>query len=625
MKKEITYPKFVKHGVGANHRAYPLGANLRVFGADTETYYGKPHTLQMYDGERLSFAYVESTTVFDAFTSYVAPKCRSRGVNIVYFHYLRFDMPVLFIEKRMEIYEQISDIEFDYHGWEVKMLFGKVNKATLRKDDITFHIFDSWAFTQAGLAASLDMYKIPHPKLEKSKALESCIGRRRFDRLSHANPLRVEFESYAKQDAVSEFHLAKAIMQKHEEYKVRPSISLPQFAARVFRHHFFKQSEVIEFPPKPCVKASELSYHGGKNGYYLDKPSIIEDAYEVDISSAYPYAMSQLPQFMEGVYIRTNKYDPDCPGVYRISGAQLGKYPIVFDHEFKPVKGKFKNLWISGFELACALKSSDVAFTVHEGWLWMADRTYTHNPMSEYISHFYKLKQASNREDANYYFYKTMMNGLYGKFCQVTTIKKIIDVCERRMTVDHIYDSVTNTFVAAETKHVAGGLYNPFIATQITGFVRKYLWELETKYEAFHSATDAIKTTIKPEFVPGLGGLKIETFGRCYAFRNKLYLHYAKDFSYCNHKPEKISLWDGRQHLCKYGLHGFKGEASDLHNARHKLINGEAHEYEYDHMIGLREGFKHKEAICSMVSRRETLSLNKIPLHLPRQMVTISG
>jgi len=109
--------------------------------------------------------------------------------------------------------------------------------------------------------------------------------------------------------------------------------------------------------------------------------------------------------------------------------------------------------------------------------------------------------------------------------------------------------------------------------------------------------------------VPGLGGLKVETFGRCYAFRNKLYLHFAKSDRFCKHDLSKIKIWDGEQHLCKFGLHGFKGSEIDLFKARHKILKGEAYKYSYNHIVGLREGFRRKEVICDMVKRHEILQL----------------
>ncbi len=133
-------------------------------------------------------------------------------------------------------------------------------------------------------------------------------------------------------------------------------------------------------------------------------------------------------------------------------------------------------------------------------------------------------------------------------------------------------------------------------------------------------------------------------FGRCYLFRNKLYLHFAKDTSLCGHNLEKGWLyvnaseanllrevgpspktgfsydaaqdkkmgklfdWDG-QHLCKYGLHGFKGSVFLLYRRSADLLREGHFDYAYDHMVSLREGKLRGEVICDMTSRREHLCL----------------
>lgn len=622
MIKDVQYPQFVFGGIKANHRGIPDPKNLRIFGGDNETVQGEPHTVQLYDGHDLLFEYVTPETVFKTWAGYLFDHSRDRGVNICYVHYLRFDCPVIFYEKRLAIYEQVSEVKFQYKGFDCEILFGKINKITLRRLGRTVHILDSWSFTQASLARSLEMYKLDARKLDKSKALQETIGRVRYNELAPSDPLRLEFEEYAKVDATSEYALGVKIMDFHREYKVRPCISLPQFAARVFRHHFFDKEEVIPFPPASVLTAAELSYHGGKNGFYFDKPTVVEDAYEVDISSAYPYAMTKLPQMIKGDYIHVREFDEDCVGIYRVSGVDRGKYPLIFDHEFKPVRGPFENLWVSGYEVARALKAKNVEIEVHEGWVWVPDPSYTHNPMADYVRHFYKLKEQTPKSDPNYYFYKIMLNGLYGKFVQTTEIRSVevlddekddgkSDKSKRsRVPTDYKWDDVLSKFIKSERIHKAGGLYNPFIATLITGYVRGYLYDLEKKYEAFHSATDAVKTTRKPRGIDGLGGLKVETYGRCYSFRNKLYLHFARSNAYCGHDLSKIKIFDhDGQHLCKFGLHGFKGKAADLFAAKDKLLRGEPYEYEYDHMIGLREGFRRHETICAFTKRTETLKL----------------
>lgn len=616
MIKTVTYPIFVTAGIKANHRATPLDANLRLFAADNETFEGRPHYLTITDGKTLFAEYVNEKNVFERFRDFTFERCRLRGVNVCYFHVLSFDDLILLFEKRRAIYEQGSDYHFEFKGCEIEGLHGKINTMTIKYKGRTLKLLDSYSFTSASLDNSFKMFKIPAEKLAKPPRL----GMIRYDLLDPQDPERLYFEKYAGADTTGLFKLAGKIIDFHREYDVRLSLSLPQFAARVFRHHFFERDEVIPFPPLDCARAAELSYHGGKNRADEDCPKIVEDAYEGDISSAFPYAMAQLPQMVKGVYAKTDKYLDFAPGIYRVSGSDRGRYPLIFDHAFKkaPV---FKNIWITGHELKRALVSKDIEIEVHEGWVWHADATYKHNPLKEYVEHFYNLKDKTPKTDPNYAFYKLALNGAYGKFCQAVAIEEREwledpEAATESIGTEYRWDEAIGDYVRISREHRAGGLYNPFIATQITGHTRGYLYDLETKYGSFHSATDAIKSTNRPAPSPGLGGLKIETFGRCYVFRNKLYLHYARSNKFCGHDlkapPEKYWMkhrdHDG-QHLCKYGLHGFKGSLDDLVKNRRSLIAGKSMPYKYNHMIRLREGLKRKEVICSMVPRNEVLVL----------------
>jgi hypothetical protein len=616
--KKVTYPKFVLAGIKANHRGTPVSENLRLFAADTETENGNPHYLTATDGDDLLARYVNGKNVFSTFRDFIFPKCRHRGVNVCYFHVLNFDTLVLLFEKRRAIYEQGSEYSFSYKGCKIEGLHGKINSMTIHYRDKTLKILDSYAFTSASLENSLQMFKVPAEKLPKPKGL----GKTRFDLLPANHPDRIYFEKYSVNDTTALHKLATKIVAFHREYDVRLSISLPQFAARVFRHHFFKRGETIPFPPLDCARAAELSYHGGKNRGDDDLPRIVEDAYEIDISSAFPYAMSLLPQMVKGAYMKTKRFLKKAPGVYLVSGEDRGRYPLIYNHAFKHVR-RFKKTWITGHELSRALVSKDITIEIHEGWVWLADAKYKHNALRDYVLHFYGLKEKTSKDDPNYSFFKLCLNGGYGKFAQAVAIElrewlEDPDASTESVGVDYRWDEAVGDYVKISREHKAGGLYNPFIATQITGHTRAYLYDLENKYGSFHSATDAIKTTSRVKPSPGLGGLKIETYGRCYAFRNKLYLHYAKTNNYCGHnlnaKPEKFWMKhrdrDG-QHLCKYGLHGFKGSLDDLVAARHDLIAGRPLEYTYNHMIRLREGLKRKEAVCSMVPRREVLDLKR--------------
>ena len=535
----------------------------------------------------------------------------------------------MFFNQRLEIYKQGSSFNLDVGGYNATGVFGKVNFFTIKRQNFRLLVLDSFAFTQTGLARSLKMFRIAQAKLTPPKGLGSRKLRSK------------EFENYARQDSIAQYHLGLKILEYHNKYKVRPCVSLPQFASRVFRHYFIQKNEVIKFPPIPCVRGAELSYHGGKNHYHFDKPRVVENVYEADIISAYPYAMSKLPQFSEGKYSRVYSYTPGFCAVYRVTGMVTGGYPLIFDHSFNPVMGPFENLWITGFELELAMKSPYIQIECKEGWIWEPSPSYKHSPLAEYVKHFFELKQKTPKTDPNYHFYKIAMNALYGKFQQAIEQRETVIVDDGKgnpvaMGLNGRFDSALGCIVSVNSQFKAGGLYNPFIATQITAFVRAMLYRYEVQYEALHSATDAIKTTHKIKSSSGLGGFKIEAFGRCYFFRNKLYLHFSKSFEYCSHNKREDGspkskdelqkmIWDKGQHLCKYGLHGYKGTVEDLYANRERLLSGGFYEYEYDHMVGLREGLRRRETVCDMTRRKERLSLTKNSLSVINRVEVQGG
>lgn len=122
-------------------------------------------------------------------------------------------------------------------------------------------------------------------------------------------------------------------------------------------------------------------------------------------------------------------------------------------------------------------------------------------------------------------FYKLCLNSLYGKF-----------IARHR-------DFETGD-------KIGGSMFDPSIASLITGFVRAKIHRLEHKYNALHTATDGLitqKTPKKSDLGINLGDLKQENYGPCLILRNKLYLHY-----------------DESGKLIKSGLHGFEGSPDEL-------------------------------------------------------------
>lgn len=654
------------NGVTENHRGFPKHGNIRVFGADTETCKGNIYTFQIASQGEETLTRTTPERAFKDLMTWLEPRILDNGVNLVFFHNLRFDVTVLFKDFHESMYDQYNEIRLERDGYVLFMFYGRVNVVSVWKDlggfvcpshgeipnEATVKVgyqtlcgdprhgsptvvrrnlgtlvkwIDSAAFCPPGsksLMAALKIYGVPYKKMKAPEGLG-----------------RVElqggaFDEYALNDARAEEALGNAILALHKEYDISPCISLPQLSARILRHHFFKPKESFPFPPEACRLAAELSYHAGKNGFYVRR-GVYENLIEYDINSAFPKAMREMPQMVRGKYVHTRRYVPRVMGIYRVSGIPRRgmRYPLVFDASFKPCRQKFTSEWVTGYEWELIKRDKNYAVRLHEGWTWKHNKNYAHSPLCEFVEKFWHLK-ATTPKGPKRDTYKNILNSLYGKFAACVQQHKMVDTKFGLIQVDDEDGAVFSS----------GALYHPFIATQITGYVRARLYELETQGEALHAATDSIKSRRQLSTSEELGGIKKEVYGRCYLFRNKLYLHFAKDVSLCGHDLKKGWLyvndedrnvlhdvrdafktgfrydhledringklfdWDG-QHLCKYGLHGFKGSVFMLFRHAAQFLQDGHFDYTYNHMVALREGILRKEVICDMTTRREHICL----------------
>lgn len=639
-----------QNGLLENHRAYPSEDKLRIFGGDTETVEGEPYTLQLAGPKDEMMEKVTGDTIFQVMMRWLVPRSIDKGINLVWFHNLNFDLRVIFHKNLQSIYDQYNDIRLERDGFVIKMLYGRVNQADIWEDfggylcpdcpdpipkDATdfdgkkrvctrhvnkepgvrrnlgkkVRLMDSAAFCPPGgksLVSALHIYEVPYKKFKQPDGL----GTRRL--------WTKEFKEYALNDARAERALGRKIMDLHREYDVTTCVSLPQLASRILRHHYFLPKESMPFPPEECRLASELSYHAGKNGFYV-KRGVYENCYEFDINSAFPKAMRELPQMVKGRYERVNNFKNDRIGIYRISGSCRGvKIPAIFNHDFTAVKEKtsFKNLWVTGYEIECLKKDPAYDFEIKKGWVWEPDTRYNHSPLKEFVDRFWHLKNVTPKGPKRD-TYKNILNSLYGKFAACVEHRPYVETHVGLVSVTDTRDP-HNYFVA-------GSLYNPFVATQITGYVRKEIYEYEKEGEALHTATDSIKSLKNLPTSDELGGLKKEVFGRCWLFRNKLYLHFSRDNQTCGHdlragwigergRDGKFGLFEKTrgepsQHLCKWGLHGFKGSVRELFERRHELMDKGFIDYEFNHMVNLREGIRRGETPSQMLTRQERLQL----------------
>lgn len=596
MLKNIDIKPNILEGLSGSKKGCPT--RYKLFGGDTETVNGKPMTLQLWNGvdeNNIYFEWVNEKNIFSKFIDYMTSNILLGYPNIYYFHNLKFDLGIIFYPY-LDRFQQVSNVKFIYKGIKVNAIYSQTCMVKFYYRKTTIYMLDSMSFMSGG---SLDHWAKTLDLPQKKMARPEGIGEIDYRDLPDSDEKKKYFIEYAKCDVITQWYLGDWIMKQHKKYDVPVAVSSANFSAKVFKRSYLPIQDNIPFPPKDCLNGALLSYHGGRNGYYWNKPAIFENCCEVDISSSYPYAMVSIPNFVDCEYKLVKDFIPNMEGIYEIVGTYNAcKYPPFFTHDLKTLEnGTQFRLWLTSYEIREALKDK----TLQEG-KWQVTRGYVIvpanrtviNPFSDFVNEFYSKKEIKGIDKAERHMYKIILNSLYGKFIQTIHDDFRINVSEqeeieRGFEIRQKKNGGIEVVHTVNNKHifVAGGLFQPVIATMITGFARAYLHRLEHHYKAIHSSTDSVKfnaNLLEPEKIASyrrklagnkdkgiLGSSCVEVIGKCILLRNKLYLHY-------NEKGE----------IEKQAFHGFAGRQKELL----QVINTRDCNYTIKKIMKIREAFR---------------------------------
>lgn len=489
--------------------------NRKNIGVDTETLKnGEPQTLQYWEPSG-KYSWIEWTSgkkSIDDFINYIEVLPANETAYILWGFNLNFDLGSLFYEIKEILFE--GRFKFEYRGWRINGVYGNTVFVDFFKGKRKIYLRDAAKFYHGSLQKVGAMVKPDLPKLKHPRGLGSNVRFKKSDKT---------FCDYAMRDAELAYWIGEAICEMHDHYDISITVSIAQMASKVFRHKFMARD--IPRPPKALEKAAERCYHGGRNNLTVS-PGLYKSVYSLDITSAYPAAMRELPSLYNSKLYKKFKSTKLIPkfSICKIWGEiKPCKWPILFDDEFKSLEGEVKGQWVTGFELNEALRMGEIELKKCEGWFYDYEKDKFESPFKAYVDEFFHLK-ATEKNSIKRETYKGLCNHAYGKFIQ-TTAKNMVD---DELPITRIIHDLEKDKISVNDLREAGGMYHPFAAGQITGHCRVHLHQLEHKYKAIHSSTDSVFTTIKPKEISGLGGVKIEAFGNVLIFRNKVYIFYAK-------------------------------------------------------------------------------------------------
>jgi|SaaInlStandDraft_2_1057019.scaffolds.fasta_scaffold06128_2 hypothetical protein len=249
--------------------------------------------------------------------------------------------------------------------------------------------------------------------------------------------------------------------------------------------------------PESVANFAWNSYFGGR--FEMMQRGFIGKAHIYDINSAYPYAISQLPDLTEGDWYRGDEIVPNATvGFFKIS-VDIDDMKIVCPFPFR------KNnsiVYPSGkFVTHCTLQElqviDDVSYVILDSVQFVPHTKK--KPYKKFINNLYnKRLELKRNNDPMQLPIKIILNSIYGKTGQITNNR-------------------------------VGGMFNPVIFAYITGFTRAMLYQFMKKHQLENHivafATDSICTTKKLNVnSQKLGGFSFEASGDdCYFLQNGFY------------------------------------------------------------------------------------------------------
>src|SRR5258708_2995032 len=158
-----------------------------------------------------------------------------------------------------------------------------------------------------------------------------------------------------------------------------------------------------------------------------------------DFESAYPYAMTQVPDPSTCEYRDIEEpmdYEEERwrgrYGNILVSGRGLNeRYPALFTHnkitgKLQPVNGVFKEVWASIPEVVCGVESGRIEIeTIHKGVELVGTSEYS--ALRAFVLKMHEIKQSCERGNPLYLLAKLLMNSLNGKFLEIIHQPIVID------------------------------------------------------------------------------------------------------------------------------------------------------------------------------------------------------
>jgi len=299
-----------------------------------------------------------------------------------------------------------------------------------------------------------------------------------------------------------------------------------------FRHRFMKDKIYIH-NHEEALKLERSCYKGGRcEAFYIGIPEE-EEFFYLDVNSMYPSVMIK-----EKYPVKLVHYERNCSLSFLKEKVKdylvCAHVRVKIDFPAFPVKVKEKTFYPVG-EFDCFLSTPEILFALRRGKILKVYSVAFYEGreiFSDYVRYFYSRRlEAKERGDkTQQYFFKLMLNSLYGKFGQKSVGWEKIGECDPSIEeYETVVDSGTgkrytirkHNGIIEQTKQPEESFNSfPAIAAHVTAYARMYLFsliEMAGIENVFYTDTDSLITNrrgyenLKSMIDPKeLGKLKLE-------------------------------------------------------------------------------------------------------------------
>jgi len=477
------------------YRIREMGKPKPVRAFDTETYRGRAFLLCDSDGN----AY-EIKDTLDAL-EVLANNRFNRSIN--FFFNIDFDVRAILSYLPKEILTDLyvlNEVEVgEYYIYYIPRKFLKVRKG---KRGVSY--FDLYQFVNCSLEKACSKYLNLH---------KTDIGETHWESKEWIEENYEKIVYYCKNDARITAKLGEFVRDLF--FKMGVDFNKPYSVASISAQYFSRYMPTVAFFLPQMQRYAYNAYRGGR--FECFQRGYFSNAYKFDIHSAYPYAMSQLPDVANG---RWRFYTDKVP-----ENAELGflRTDVVVREEkisLLPEKQKSlvvyprmcrHNYFMTLQEYERAKEKENIYVKFKDGWFYFPatrDRPFRD------IQRLYELKEQYKKDNNPLALtVKIILNSIYGKTIEVITAWEKKKTSEDKKEVSSVLAEIRDKY---KRVYKAGKLFNPAYASFITSFTRNQVYDemIKEKSHAIACFTDCIVTTkdyIKTS--KALGGWELEKEG----------------------------------------------------------------------------------------------------------------